>query len=237
MRGLFGLFERRGISLSSLELAGVEARSMRKEGAVDRADEVELRMDAGQKMQLRYTVHGAVEIGGLWYFSGRPDTSVKVVENGQNQVVNLLRNQKRKPGPRAGRSRAERRPRRRNARRRGSGRRRGLRWHDSIRKALMEARRRRVPVVVDAYADWCGWCKKMEEETFTNPRVKQQLRRFALCKLDTEKYPNVTEKYNISGLPTTLVLRPDGQVMERKSGYMGPQKYMSFLRDAAGGSR
>ncbi len=26
-------------------------------------------------------------------------------------------------------------------------------------------------ILVDVYTDWCGWCKKMDKETFTNPDV------------------------------------------------------------------
>jgi len=24
-------------------------------------------------------------------------------------------------------------------------------------------------ILVDVYTDWCGWCKKMDKETFTDP--------------------------------------------------------------------
>ncbi len=27
------------------------------------------------------------------------------------------------------------------------------------------------PLFIDAYTDWCGWCKKMDNETFTNPTI------------------------------------------------------------------
>ncbi|EOZ96352.1 hypothetical protein A33Q_2473 [Indibacter alkaliphilus LW1] len=26
-------------------------------------------------------------------------------------------------------------------------------------------------ILVDVYTDWCGWCKKMDKETFTDPKV------------------------------------------------------------------
>ncbi|WP_332912621.1 thioredoxin family protein [Algoriphagus boritolerans] len=26
-------------------------------------------------------------------------------------------------------------------------------------------------LLVDVYTDWCGWCKKMDKDTFTDPKV------------------------------------------------------------------
>jgi len=31
------------------------------------------------------------------------------------------------------------------------------------------------PMFIDAYTDWCGWCKKMDKDTFTNPVISDLL--------------------------------------------------------------
>ncbi len=31
------------------------------------------------------------------------------------------------------------------------------------------------PIFIDTYTDWCGWCKKMDRETFTNPVISEIL--------------------------------------------------------------
>jgi thioredoxin-related protein len=31
------------------------------------------------------------------------------------------------------------------------------------------------PIFVDTYTDWCGWCKKMDKETFTNSVISEIL--------------------------------------------------------------
>jgi uncharacterized protein YyaL (SSP411 family) len=43
------------------------------------------------------------------------------------------------------------------------------------------------PVFIDTYTDWCGWCKKMDKETFTNPVISDILNtKFYPVKFDAE---------------------------------------------------
>ena len=62
-----------------------------------------------------------------------------------------------------------------------------------------------VPVLVDFYADWCGPCKMMA------PHVDELARRTAgralVAKLDTDAAPRTASRFNIRGIPTTIVFR------------------------------
>lgn len=43
------------------------------------------------------------------------------------------------------------------------------------------------PIFIDTYTDWCGWCKKMDIETFTNPVIAELLNtKFYPVKFDAE---------------------------------------------------
>jgi len=49
------------------------------------------------------------------------------------------------------------------------------------------------PLFIDTYTDWCGWCKKMDQETFTNPVIANILNtEFYPVKFDAESKENVT---------------------------------------------
>ncbi len=70
-----------------------------------------------------------------------------------------------------------------------------VKWY-TIQEAekLMKASPR--PLFVDTYTDWCGWCKKMDKETFTNPVISDLLnKKFYAVKFDAEG----TEKVNFLG--------------------------------------
>src|SRR2546421_7663785 len=51
-----------------------------------------------------------------------------------------------------------------------------LRWRDWD-SGLKEARDKKLPVLVDVYTDWCGWCKRMERDVYTQPEVRDYLSR------------------------------------------------------------
>lgn len=49
------------------------------------------------------------------------------------------------------------------------------------------------PIFIDTYTDWCGWCKKMDRETFTNPVISDILnKKFYAVKFDAEGKESVT---------------------------------------------
>jgi thioredoxin-related protein len=59
-----------------------------------------------------------------------------------------------------------------------------LTWEEAIAKNDKAPRK----LLVDVYTDWCGWCKKMDKETFTDPGVVAFINaNFYAIKLDAEQ--------------------------------------------------
>jgi thiol:disulfide interchange protein DsbD len=103
-------------------------------------------------------------------------------------------------------------------------------WIKSEEEALAKAKAENKPIFIDAWAEWCEACKKMDVTTFRDPAVVELLMsEFIPLKLDltesTDENDAYTEKYGLQSLPTLVILPSSGDPAMRKniSGYVtGP---------------
>ena len=49
-----------------------------------------------------------------------------------------------------------------------------VKWY-SIEEAAALATTSPRPIFVDAYTDWCGWCKRLDKDTFSHPVIAEIL--------------------------------------------------------------
>lgn len=104
----------------------------------------------------------------------------------------------------------------------------------SWQQALDMAKSQNKPIFLDAYTDWCGWCKVMDKETFSNAEVASVMNAaFVNVKMEMETGEgiDVSMKYRITGFPTFVVFSPDGMPTFRTSGYQPPADWLKTLAD------
>lgn len=87
-------------------------------------------------------------------------------------------------------------------------------------------RHSKLPVVVDIYADWCGPCK-MYAPVFEEVSRKNW-QRAEFFKIDSEMNPEFSARYNVRGIPTTLVFQ-NGQLKTAQSGLLNQQQLESLI--------
>ena len=101
-------------------------------------------------------------------------------------------------------------------------------WYHDFAAAQAVAKKQNKPMLVHFYASWCGPCQQMEQEVLKSTELTRVLNNQAiLVKVDTDKEPDLAEKYQIDSLPSDVFLRPDGQVISRNVGYQNKAKYLA----------
>ena len=101
-------------------------------------------------------------------------------------------------------------------------------WEKDMPSALERARSEGKPVLVNFYADWCVWCKRLESTTLRDSKVASVLQdRVVPLSLNVEgNGRDLSNEYRVDGLPTIVVLDAGGREIGRIPGYMPPDSFL-----------
>jgi len=107
-----------------------------------------------------------------------------------------------------------------------------VKWTDNFDEALQKAKTENKLVYIDFYTNWCGYCVKMDEGTYTDSRIITLLaEEYIPVKLNKD-YPEnaeVVKQYKIYGQPVEVVLTPDGELIWSHRGYLGADELYFYL--------
>ena len=100
----------------------------------------------------------------------------------------------------------------------------------SLEKALDRARAENRLVMVDVYTDWCGWCKKLDSDTYADVRVAAALEELISIRVNAESGgEKVAARYSVRGFPTVLFLSGSGDVVRKIEGYVGADEMLRIV--------
>lgn len=119
----------------------------------------------------------------------------------------------------------------------------GISWA-KFDKAMTQGSKANMPTYVKFNAKWCGYCKKMQNETFAQKSVQQMLNQnFAIGLVDIDdtksqvvyKGKSYTEKelaqqFGVTGTPTSLFLDEKGEVIGAIPGYLPADEFENILK-------
>lgn len=88
--------------------------------------------------------------------------------------------------------------------------------HDEGYAAAAEAHK---PMVMVLYADWCGFCKKLFNQTIPDPRVHDLWDDFVWVKVNSDKNKEYKMLYEQSGFPLVVMTNDKGEVISKINGF------------------
>jgi len=119
-----------------------------------------------------------------------------------------------------------------------------LKWY-GFNEGYTKATKENKVMLIDVYTDWCGWCKKMDKDTYAKKTIIELVNKdFIAVKLNPEadgEYTYNGKKYNgqqlvgvltsnkLSGYPTTCFHFPKTKKNYMEVGYKGVEDMTSLI--------
>lgn len=89
-----------------------------------------------------------------------------------------------------------------------------IHWREWGEDAFQEAQRLDRPVLLAISAVWCHWCHVMDETSYSDPRVIALINRdYVPVRVDNDRHPELNQRYNMGGWPSTAFLTPQGDIL------------------------
>jgi len=106
-------------------------------------------------------------------------------------------------------------------------------WGHDYDAALVTAKKDKKLVMVDLYTDWCGWCKKLDKDTYSDKDVAAKLARdFVAVKVNPEKSPQnakLSRDFGTTGYPHIVFVDADGKKVSEIDGYLPATQFLERL--------
>jgi uncharacterized protein YyaL (SSP411 family) len=109
-----------------------------------------------------------------------------------------------------------------------------INWRGWSEKAFDEARQLNRPILLSISAVWCHWCHVMDETTYSHKGVIDLINgEYVPIRVDNDVRPDINQRYNMGGWPTTAFLTPSGDILTGAT-YMPPDQMADALSRVAG---
>jgi len=99
----------------------------------------------------------------------------------------------------------------------------------NLDEALAQSKDLKKPVFLYVGAEWCGPCRAMKANTFTNADVKKKLEDYVCLFCNYDKDKNVVNKYGVNGIPAYFVLNSDGSKSLSAVGGRNSSEFIKWL--------
>jgi uncharacterized protein len=108
-----------------------------------------------------------------------------------------------------------------------------IRWRPWSAEAFDQAKAEDKPILLSISAVWCHWCHVMDETTYSADDVIDLVNReYVPVRVDNDVRPDINQRYNMGGWPTTAFLTPQGDILTGFT-YVPPDQMTDALAKVA----
>lgn len=100
-------------------------------------------------------------------------------------------------------------------------------FQGTFEQALEAARTKKQFILIDFWTDWCGWCKKLDKDTYSDASVVKSLEDVICLSIDAESETGsvVAKRFKIEGYPAIFVLDSSGIAQDLIGGYLPADEF------------
>ncbi|MEY4935157.1 MAG: hypothetical protein RIS64_1516 [Bacteroidota bacterium] len=108
-------------------------------------------------------------------------------------------------------------------------------FHGTFAQAVEKAKKEDKLVFMDAFAEWCGPCKRMAATVFKEEKVGNFFNQnFVNVKMDMEKGEGqaLSGRFNVSAYPTLLFINGKGELVQAGVGGLMSEEFLNLAKNA-----
>ena len=102
-------------------------------------------------------------------------------------------------------------------------------WNEWGEYAFDVAQQTGKPLLLSLITEWSADCKAMDAATYGEPRIAANVNDgFVPVRVDADRHPQLRERYNMGGFPSTVFLTPEGRVLTGAT-FLGNEGFRGIL--------
>jgi thiol:disulfide interchange protein len=115
-----------------------------------------------------------------------------------------------------------------------------VKWETSLDAAKKRAKAEHKLIFMDVWTEWCGWCIKLQKDTFPSPEAQAALGKMVPLSIKTQLRngtptpdQGIEVQFKVDAYPMLIILDADGREVERKAGFLQPKPFGDWLQGVA----